>query len=90
VLLTLMTGALGASAGQEAFQQGGVNEVRGQLDGAQEMGFALAQREGGETLDFGLLLIYMCSKSEIQGQSSKCESAPGAPTGSGGAEMRIL
>jgi hypothetical protein len=49
-----MAGALGPSAGQETFQQGGVNEVRGQLEGAQEMGFALAQSQGGKALDFGL------------------------------------
>jgi hypothetical protein len=47
----LMTGALGAPAGQEPFQQGGVNEVGRQLEGPQEVSFALAQSQGGEALD---------------------------------------
>jgi len=52
VLLSLVTGALGPAAGKKSFQEGGVNEVRWQLEGAQEMGFALAQGQGGETADF--------------------------------------
>jgi hypothetical protein len=49
-----MAGALGAPAGQEPFQQGGVNKVGRRLEGAQEVSFALAQRQGGETLDLAL------------------------------------
>jgi hypothetical protein len=55
-----MAGALGAPAGQEPFQQGGVNEVRRQLEGAEELSFALAQRQGGKVLDLALTThIYM-------------------------------
>jgi hypothetical protein len=54
VFAALMAGALGAPAGQEPFQQGGVNEVWRQLEGPQEVGFALAQSQGGEALDFAL------------------------------------
>jgi hypothetical protein len=54
VFVALMAGALGAPAGQEPFQQGGVNEVRRQLEGSQEVSFALAQSQGGEALDLAL------------------------------------
>jgi len=60
VLLALMAGAFGAPAGQKPFQQGGVNEVRWQLEGPPEVGFALAQSQGGEAFDFALTThIYM-------------------------------
>ena len=59
VLLALMAGALGPPAGQEPFQQGGVNEVRRQLEGPQEVGFALAQSQGGEALEFGSYYSYI-------------------------------
>jgi hypothetical protein len=54
VFVALMAGALGAPAGQEPFQQGGVNEVRRQLERAEEVSFALAQSQGGEALDLAL------------------------------------
>ena len=54
MFVALMAGALGAPAGQKPFQQGGVNKVRRQLEGAQEVSFALAQRQGGEALDLAL------------------------------------
>ena len=54
VLLALMAGTLGASASQEPFQERGVDEVRGQREGAQEVGLALAQGQGGEALPFAL------------------------------------
>ena len=41
-------------ASQEPFQQEGVNEMRRQLKGPQEVSFALAQRQGGEALDLAL------------------------------------
>ena len=49
-----MAGTLGASARQEPFQERGVNEVRGQLEGAKKVGFALAQGQGGEAPHFAL------------------------------------
>ena len=54
MLVALMAGTFGASAGQESFQQGGMDEVGRQLEGTQEAGFTLAQRQCGKALDFAL------------------------------------
>jgi hypothetical protein len=54
MLFALMAGALGPSAGQEPFQQRGVNKVGRQLEGTQEAGFALAQSQGGKAPNLAL------------------------------------
>jgi hypothetical protein len=47
VFVALMARALGPATGQEPFEQGGVDEVRWQLEGTQELSLALAQGQGG-------------------------------------------
>jgi len=79
VLVALMTGALGAPAGQEPFQQGGVNEVGRQLEGAQAVSFALAQSQGGEARDWALTVyIYLSydGKPISVKRMRKCSSLP--------------
>jgi len=80
VLVALMTGALGAPAGQEPFQQGGVNEVGRQLEGAQQaVSFALAQSQGGEARDWALTVyIYLSydGKPISVKRMRKCSSLP--------------
>jgi hypothetical protein len=52
MFLALAATAIGTAALEEAFQKGGMNEVGGQFEGLEQAGFALAQRQGGEALEF--------------------------------------
>ena len=49
--------AIGAATPEKALQKGGVKGVGRKSEGAQEMGFALTQGEGGEALDLHLTHI---------------------------------
>ena len=57
MLLTLPAVAVGAATFEKALQKGGVNRIGRESEGAQEMGLALAQGEGGEALEFFLTHI---------------------------------
>jgi hypothetical protein len=54
VFLARSAVAIGAAALEKAFQEGGVNRVGGEGEGAQEISFALTQGEGGEAFEFCL------------------------------------
>jgi hypothetical protein len=48
VFFALAAMAIGAAAFEETFQEGGVDEIRGQLAGLEQAGLALAQSQGGK------------------------------------------
>jgi hypothetical protein len=52
MLLALAAMAIGAAALEEAFQKGGMDEVGRQFERLEQAGFALAQSQGGEALEF--------------------------------------
>jgi hypothetical protein len=54
VFLALMAMAIGVATFEEAFQEGGMDGIGREGEGAQEVSFALAQGEGGEALEFVL------------------------------------
>ena len=43
--------AVGFAAFKQAFQEGGVEEVRQRFEGTEQMGFAVAQSQGGGTFE---------------------------------------
>jgi len=46
-----MAAALGLATFEEAFEQGSMEQIRGQVKAAQKMGFALAKRQGGSAVE---------------------------------------
>jgi hypothetical protein len=64
----------GPAASEEALQKGGVKGIVGKGEGAQEMGFAPTQGEGGEVLE--VVLTHIMSKiAQSRPDASENESA---------------
>jgi hypothetical protein len=75
VFLTGSAVAVGTATLEEALQKGGVKGVGRKGEGAQEMGFALTQGEGGEAFEF-ILTHTTCKIARRERNASENENAP--------------
>ena len=52
MFIALAAMAIGAATGEEAFEEGGMDNIWGKLEGVEQTGLALAQGQGGKALEF--------------------------------------
>jgi hypothetical protein len=57
MLFPLAAMAVSTATFEETLQEGGTDQVRGQLEGLEEVGLALAQSQSGKALEFSLTHI---------------------------------
>lgn len=80
MLLALAAMAVWTAAFEETLQEGGMDQIRGQLEGLEQVRLALAQGQGGKAVEFCLTHIIGKIRDPIASASKKengpqCESA---------------
>lgn len=75
MFFTLAAVAVGAAAFEETLQEGGVDQLRRELEGFKQAGLALAQGESGEALWFCLTHV-LCKITGYEANASENETDP--------------